>query len=254
MPTTAPPPPSDLVDALGAAERICVLTGAGVSAESGVPTFRDARTGLWARYDPMELATPEAFERDPALVTRWYDGRRTALRACTPNPGHDALARLERAQTDRGRVFTLATQNVDRLHQRAGSRRVLELHGSIWEWWCVACAASYEERGESFGEHPPRCACGGLRRPGVVWFGEVLPTDAIEGAAAAAQACDLFLVIGTSSLVYPAAGLASLAQASGAKVVEINSDATPLTESADWSIRARSGAFLPALVDRAFPD
>jgi NAD-dependent deacetylase len=246
-------PPDDLVRALASAGRICVLTGAGVSAESGVPTFRDALTGLWARYDPVQLATPEAFERDPALVTRWYDERRVALRACAPNAGHMALARLSREAAARGRAFTLATQNVDRLHQAAGSEGVLELHGSLWEWRCAACGAAREERGEAFGDYPPRCACGGVRRPGVVWFGEILPADALEGAGGAAQACDLLLVIGTSSVVYPAAGLAALAQASGARIAEINPDATPLSGSADWSIRACAGAILPALVDRAFP-
>lgn len=246
------PVPADLADALVAAARVVVMTGAGVSAESGVPTFRDALEGLWARYDPTELATPEAFRRNPALVTRWYDERRLALRACKPNPGHVAIARLEREVIDRGRDFALVTQNVDRLHQAAGSADAIELHGTLWVWRCNACGEEREERGEAFPDHPPRCACGGARRPGVVWFGEILPQEAMLRAIDAMRVCDLVLLVGTSSVVYPAAGLVDEALAAGARVAEINPEATPRSGQVDWSIRARSGVALPALVNAAF--
>jgi len=244
--------PTDLAGALAEASRVVVMTGAGVSAESGVPTFRDALDGLWARYDPADLATPEAFRRDPALVTRWYDERRLALGACEPNPGHFAIARLERALAERGRSCSLVTQNVDRLHQAAGSPEAIELHGTLWMWRCRACGAEAEERGGAFGDYPPRCACGGARRPGVVWFGEVLPEDAIVRALDAMRSCDLVLLVGTSSVVYPAAGLVDEAIGAGARVAEINPEATPRSGHVDWSIRARSGVALPALVDAAF--
>jgi NAD-dependent deacetylase len=177
------------------------LTGAGISAESGIPTFRDAQSGLWARYRPEDLATPEAFERDPKLVWEWYAWRRERVKNVAPNPGHLALVELERRTGD----FTLITQNVDNLHQRAGSRRIIELHGNITRVKCF-------ERGHAVSEWgagtPPRCPqCDGRLRPDVVWFGENLPDGVFEQALAAAEACDVFLSIGTSALVYPAASL-----------------------------------------------
>lgn len=245
--------PADLVEALREARSVAVLTGAGVSAESGVPTFRDALEGLWAKFDPAELATPEAFARDPEKVSRWYDERRFRIASCRPNPGHFALARIERHLARAGRRFTLLTQNVDRLHQAAGSERVVELHGSLWVWRCTGCGEEREERGGPFPAYPPRCACGGSRRPGVVWFGEDLPREALEAAEEASEACDLFLSIGTSAVVYPAAGLIHLARGRGARTAEVNLEPTPISDLADWSVLGKSGEVLPELLERAFP-
>lgn len=166
------PLPPDLLGALRSAQHIVALTGAGVSAESGIPTFRDAMEGLWAKYDPEELATPEAFARNPQLVSRWYDDPRCKVAACRPNSGHDALAQLQSRLAAEGRRLTLITQNVDRLHQTAGSTNVIELHGSLWVWRCTDCGDEAEDRGPAFSMHPPECHCGGWKRPGVVWFGE----------------------------------------------------------------------------------
>jgi NAD-dependent deacetylase len=238
----------ELVELLGSAEHIAVLTGAGISAESGVPTFRDALTGLWAKFDPAQLATPEAFARDPEPVSRWYDERRLNVAQCSANPGHSALAELQRRTTGRGGRFTLVTQNVDRLHQSAGSTGVVELHGTLWVWRCVDCGDEAEERGPAFGVYPPRCACGGRKRPGVVWFGEKLPADALLKAQRVAGSCDLFLSLGTSSVVYPAAGLIDLALSNGARLLEVNPQETPYSRRADWSIRGKSGEVLPQLL------
>lgn len=234
--------------ALRSARSVVVLTGAGVSAESGVPTFRDRMEGLWSRYDPMQLATPEAFARDPELVSRWYDERRARCGACRPNAGHEAIARMEKLLRVRGDRFTLLTQNVDRLHQAAGSEGAIELHGSLWLWRCVACGEEREERETPFAEHPPRCACGGMRRPGVVWFGESLPEAAMQAAARAFETCDLFLSIGTSAVVYPAAGFVHAAKSRGARTIEINPEPTPITGAVDWSISGKSGEVVPELV------
>lgn len=246
--------PAGLVLALRAARAVAVLTGAGVSAESGVPTFRDAQTGLWARFRPTDLATPEAFARDPATVSRWYDERRAAAAAARPNPGHAAIAALERILAARGAAFSLLTQNVDRLHQAAGSRGVVELHGTLWVWRCVRCRAEREERGGPFPEHPPRCPCGGVRRPGVVWFGERLPDGAVAAAGEAIERCDLFLSAGTSAVVEPAASFAAAAKGNGARTAEVNLEPTPISDLVEWSVRGRSGEVLPALVAEAFPD
>lgn len=239
----------DVVAALAAARAVVVLTGAGVSAESGVPTFRDAQRGLWADYDPEQLATPAGFARDPALVTRWYDERRVQCADVRPNPGHDALARLERYYAERGRAFVLLTQNVDRLHQRAGSRQVVELHGTLWVWRCIVCGHEREETGGPFGEYPPRCGCGGLRRPGVVWFGELLPEAALARAWGALAACDVFLSLGTSAVVEPAASFVDLARAASARTVEINIEETPITDRVDFALRGKTGELLPRIVD-----
>jgi NAD-dependent deacetylase len=246
------PPAGAFGRRLAAARSIAVLTGAGVSAESGIPTFRDALTGLWARYDPTALASPDAFDRDPALVTRWYDERRTACLACTPNPGHTALAALQRHCDARGARFTLITQNVDGLHQQAGSRDVVELHGSLRTWRCAGCGESREERGPAFDDYPPRCCgCGAPRRPGVVWFGELLPEQALRRAIAAAETCELFLSLGTSSLVQPAASLTQIALEQGAFTVEVNPDETPASGLVDLALRGRTGELLPRLIDAA---
>ena len=225
------------------ARSVAVLTGAGVSAESGVPTFRGAG-GLWKQYRAENLATPEAFARDPELVWEWYNWRRSVLAEVKPNPGHFALAEIEK----RSRSFTLITQNVDGLHELAGSRNVLRLHGSIWNVRCLDCARETTDRRLPLPEIPPKCDCGGMLRPGVVWFGEALPTDAWQKAEAAARAADLFLVIGTSAVVYPAAGLAQVAKSSGAHVVEINIAETPLTGAIDEFLQGPSGELLPQLI------
>jgi NAD-dependent deacetylase len=231
------------------AESVVVLTGAGVSAESGIPTFRDAMTGLWAKFDPAELATPQAFKRDPAMVSRWYDERRCSVAKCSPNAGHMALAELQRHVLAKGKRFTLITQNVDRLHQKAGSTDVIELHGTLLVWRCLDCAAEAEEHGPAFEAYPPRCGCGGNRRPGVVWFGEELPRHALSKAQRAVESCELFISLGTSAVVHPAAGLIDLALAGGARLLEVNPEETPYSKSAHWSIRGRSGEVLPRLVD-----
>ncbi|MCI0746227.1 MAG: NAD-dependent deacylase [Verrucomicrobia subdivision 3 bacterium] len=235
---------AELVERLRSARRVIALTGAGISAESGVPTFRDAQTGLWAKYRPEDLATPEAFARDPRLVWEWYAWRRERVQNVVPNPGHFALVEMERRIPE----FTLVTQNVDDLHRRAGSKRIIELHGNITRVKCFEnnhLAAHWGEQGQI----PPRCAeCGGLLRPDVVWFGENLPAGAFEQALAASETCDMFLSIGTSSLVYPAASLPFAALERGATVVEVNPNATSLTPRAHHSFRAPSGEFLPALV------
>jgi NAD-dependent deacetylase len=244
--------PVSLAKTLSIARSVVVLTGAGVSAESGVPTFREPGKGLWAKYDPLRLATPEAFNADPELVSRWYDMRRQAIAACRPNPGHEALAQIEAAVLERGDRFTLITQNIDRLHHAAGSRRVVELHGTLWRLRCVECNAETDNWATPLPDIPPRCECGGLQRPGVVWFGETLPEQAVETAHEAIEDCDLFLTIGTSAVVYPAAGLIHVAKHHGAPVAEFNLGETPVSSSVDWIVRAPSGVALPALLRAAF--
>jgi NAD-dependent deacetylase len=234
------------------ASSVAVLTGAGVSAESGIPTFRDAQTGLWAKYDPTELATPEAFARNPSLVTRWYDERRSKCARCKPNPGHLALARLQDEYEALGKKLTLITQNVDRLHQMAGSRDPVELHGTLWVWRCTSCGKEREERETPFPDHPPRCACGGIRRPGVVWFGESLPQAALAAAWRSAESCELFMSLGTSSVVEPAASLTRVAASAGAKTVEINPEETPVSALVDVSIRGATGELLPQILSEIY--
>jgi len=241
----------DLARALRRAVRVAVLTGAGISAESGVPTFRDAQTGLWAKFDPRELATPTAFARNPKLVWDWYASRRAALAHIVPNAGHRALARMDDLVPD----FLLATQNVDGLHARAGSRRLVELHGNIARVKCsrehrvVAAWAPPDD------DLPPHCPhCGAYLRPDVVWFEETLPDDALGRAENAARRAELMLVVGTSAEVWPAAGLAHAAKSAGARLVEVNPEATPLSGLADDVLRAPSGIALPALVAAAWPD
>jgi NAD-dependent deacetylase len=229
---------------LAEARNIAVLTGAGVSAESGVPTFRGPG-GLWRQYRPEDLATPEAFARDPKLCWEWYDWRRGLIVAVHPNPGHDALAELER----RAASFTLITQNVDGLHQRAGSRNVLEIHGSIWLLRCMQCKREFQDLAPSL-EIPPHCTCGGLARPGVVWFGENLNPRIWAAAEQAVILCDVLLVVGTSAVVYPAASLVPLARSAGAKIIEVNLEATPLSRSVDYSFTSPSGEVLPQLLER----
>jgi len=242
--------PQQLLATLRTTQRVTVLTGAGISAESGVPTFREAQTGLWARYNPEELATPEAFQRNPKLVWDWYVWRRQLVRNAQPNAGHHALVELEQRLSS----FTLITQNVDDLHRRAGNRQLLQLHGNLFGTKCFAEATRVDEWLET-GETPPRCPqCNAWLRPDVVWFGEALPVETLRQAETATTDCEVFFSIGTSALVYPAAGLPLLAQNCGATVVEINPQPTPLSEQADFLLQGPAGQVLPALITQAFSD
>ena len=235
--------------ALASARCVAMLTGAGVSAESGVPTFRDAQTGLWARFDPLQLATPTAFANHPKLVWDWYAWRRELVAKVEPNPAHGALVDIERRVPD----CLLITQNVDGLHRRAGSRKVVELHGNIGRVKCSR-EGTVVEHWDCAGDDVPRCAgCGALLRPDVVWFEEMLPPEALAAAEAMARRCDLMLVVGTSAEVYPAAALPIIAKASGAVVIEINPNATALSATADYLLRGPAGSVLPALVRQAWP-
>ena len=236
--------PSDLINLLKKAARVAVLTGAGVSQESGLHTFRDAQVGLWAQYRPEDLATPEAFYRDPKLVWDWYMWRREAIKGTRPNPGHDALVVMEKHIPD----FTLITQNVDGLHRMAGNVNVLELHGNIMRVRCCDCRMLIEIWDDD-SVTVPRCkTCNGLLRPDVVWFGESLPPAELQKAINATRECQVFFSIGTSGLVQPAASLAHAARSNGAVVVEINADPTPLTPNVDFAFHGKSGDILPELV------
>jgi NAD-dependent deacetylase len=240
--------PLELIERLRTAERVAALTGAGVSQESGLRTFRDAQTGLWAQYKPTELASPEAFARDPKLVWDWYAWRREAIKGVRPNAGHYALVEMAR----RVPGFVLITQNVDGLHVMAGSTGVLELHGNIQRVRCAECGR-FAESWEELSPEVPQCeACSGLLRPDVVWFGEALPRAALEEAVEAARKCELFFSVGTSGVVQPAASLAFAAHNRGAMVVEVNMEPTPLTPKADYFLQGRSGEVLPELVKAAW--
>jgi len=233
--------------ALARSRRLVVFTGAGVSKESGIATFREPETGLWAQYDPMELATPEAYVRDPAFVWSWYEHRFGAAAAASPNPGHIAIADLERLLP---RV-SVVTQNIDGLHQRAGSGDVIELHGSMFRFKCLSGKHTGFVLDDFAGqdERPPRCPeCGELLRPDVVWFGEALPGDAIDRAQALGAACDVMLVVGTSGVVYPAAALPLLATEAGAAVIDVNPERDALTSGADLFLQGPGGEVLPDLV------
>lgn len=236
--------PADFIRFLKSATRVAVLTGAGVSQESGLRTFRDAQTGLWAQYKPEDLASPEAFARDPKLVWDWYAWRREAVKGVRPNPGHYALVEMEKRIPD----FTLITQNVDGLHRFAGSQNVLELHGNIQKVRCSECGAFTETWGDD-SESVPTCEkCGGMLRPDVVWFGESLPRAVLESSVTASCACQVYFSIGTSGVVQPAAALAYAARNNGSMVVEINAELTPLTTKVDFAFHGKSGVILPDLV------
>ena len=242
------PIPAALIARLRNARRVAVLTGAGISAESGVPTFREAQTGLWAQYNPEELATPDAFRRNPKLVWEWYAWRQARVRQAEPNAGHRALVDMERRFAE----FTLITQNVDGLHRRAGNQHLLELHGNLFRTKCFSEERPVESWPDS-GEIPPRCPhCGNVLRPDVVWFGESLPVATLHAAEHAAATAEVFFSIGTSALVYPAAELPFSALAAGATVVEINPHPTPLSAHVSYSLNGAAGVILPALVARVW--
>ncbi|WP_341720919.1 NAD-dependent deacylase [Micromonospora sp. FIMYZ51] len=272
----AEPAVAEAASLLGQARRVVVFTGAGMSAESGVPTFRDALTGLWQRYDPQALATPEAFHADPALVWGWYEWRRQLVRRAEPHEGHRAVAAIE-ARAPHG---VLITQNVDDLHERAGSTAPLHLHGSLFASRCSACehpasvtaADDHDIDARTDHDHdvartggtvpepdegrripPPRCPrCAALVRPGVVWFGEALPPETLDAAVEAAASCDLLLTVGTSGLVYPAAEIPQVAARCGGTVIQINPQPTPLDAVAQVNLRGQAAQLLPALVRAAW--
>lgn len=228
-------PPTGL---LKPSSKVAVLTGAGVSAESGIPTFR-SNGGWWRQHRFEDLATPEGFARDPKFVWTWYEERRRAIAAARPNAGHEALAEIEK----RVAAFTLITQNVDGLHDLAGSKNVIKLHGDIWTLRCMKCGKERVDRSE-LNDLPPYCACGGMLRPGVVWFGEMLPEGAMERATAAVREADVLIVAGTSAQVYPAAGLIPMART----VIEINPEATAFSDDVTHSLRGTSAGILPQLL------
>jgi NAD-dependent deacetylase len=240
MPTAVPS--VILLEQLRSARSVAVLTGAGVSAESGIPTFR-GQDGLWRNFVPEELATAEAFERNPKLVWEWYMWRRALVSGAEPNPGHLALVQLEAGFED----FTLVTQNVDGLHERAGSQNIIELHGNIMRSRCHSCGYPAGEAALDEDGQLSACECGGLLRPDVVWFGELLPAEALKRAWDAAKRANIFLSVGTSSAVQPAAGLADLAKQNGAYLVEINPKTTVMSDQFDERLRGPSGEILPMI-------
>ena len=242
----SPEIPADLLESIRQAGRVVFLTGSGVSAESGVPTFRDEMTGLWARYRPEDLATRAAFRRDPDLVWAWYRERRRHVAAAQPNGAHQAIAQLQ----SRLAGAVLVTQNVDGLHQRAGSQEVIEFHGNLFRNLCRDCGHEMLHPDPEL-ESPPACPrCNQRMGPGVVWFGEAIPEEMLKMAWRYSAAADVFFSIGTSGLVYPAAQLVEVARWSGAVIVEANTHPTPLSESADYVLRGPAGTTLPRLVER----
>lgn len=239
-----------VAELLSNAGRIAALTGAGVSAESGIDTFRQPQTGLWARYDPMELASVQALARDPETVTRWYHWRFSRCADARPNAGHEALGTLQRAKREAGGDVDILTQNIDGLHQQGGAQDVVELHGSILRWRCQKTGEMRSIREVDFTSFPPTSRAGGVLRPDIVLFGEMLPTAALDAAERAVMSCDVFLTIGTSAVVYPAAGYIELAISRGVPTVEINPDATPMTGAVTHALRGASGEILPELLRR----
>ncbi len=234
----------DLKERIRNAKHVVAITGAGISAESGIPTFR-GKDGLWKQYRAEELATPWAFEKNPELVWKWYDWRRGIIAKATPNAGHVTLARMEDFYPE----FTQITQNVDGLHRKAGSQKVIEIHGNLWRVRCVREGKTFYLEDVPLREISPRCSCGAILRPDVVWFGESLDPELIRKAHEELAACNLLLVIGTSGIVQPVASFPAIARQSGAYIVEINLETTPLTSLADLSLKGKSGDILPALFD-----
>ncbi len=231
-------------DKLSAAQSVTVLTGAGISADSGVPTFRGA-DGLWRNFRAEDLATPEAFARDPRLVWEWYNWRRELIATKRPNPAHETVAAMEQ----RFKQFWLITQNVDGLHRDAGSRQLSEIHGNIWMVRCTQCRKILENRAVPITILPLCPSCGGLLRPHIVWFGESLAEEDLERSAAALQRSDVCLIVGTSGLVYPAAGFGAIAKQAGAYIVEINLDSTPHSNLADATLQGRARDLVPLLLE-----
>ncbi len=238
--------PQIVYDKLSTARVIAAFTGAGISAESNIPTFRGDE-GIWTKFKPEELANFDAFMKNPKLVWEWYSARKKIIHEAQPNPGHRALAELENIFDE----VIIVTQNIDNLHRRAGSTCVHELHGNIERNYCIKCSKTYTDDAILSGEIPPKCEkCGGLVRPDVVWFGEFLPQDEFTASEEAAQRSDVFFSLGTSGIVYPAASIPQIAKYSGAFVIEINPETTPLTEIADVTILGKTGSVLPEIVHR----
>ena len=235
---------SGLKKALRNADRVAILTGAGISAESGVPTFRGP-DGLWQNYQVTDLATPEAFARDPELVWRFYNWRRRLISRVSYNRAHEALAEMERFVP----YFTLITQNVDGLHISAGSRNVLEIHGNLWKVGCTLCGKIIENRSPDMGTLPRCKSCGGLLRPQVVWFGEALDPDLLGRAVDSLRRCQIMLKIGTSGLVEPAASLSLEARSGGAVLAEINTERTPYSDLMDFMLKGKAGDVVPRLTE-----
>jgi NAD-dependent deacetylase len=234
-----------IIAAFDPAKKIVVITGAGISAESGVPTFR-GEDGLWRRYRAEDLATPAAFQADPKLVWEWYNWRRGIIGKAEPNPGHEAIAEMERIFPS----FSLITQNVDGLHRRAGNTRLIEIHGNLWQVRCVSDGQVHEDYRCPLPEIPPLCACGAMLRPHVVWFGESLDQGDLAQAYRLLEECDLLLVVGTSAVVQPVASFPLMAKQGGAFVVEVNMDPTPLSSSVDAAFHGKAGEVLPALLEK----
>ncbi len=229
---------------LRGARSVVVSTGAGMSKESGIPTFRDAPNALWENFDPEKLASPEGFLDDPPFVWRWYEERRRMISEAQPNPGHTAIARLE-GHFDR---FVVATQNIDDLHRKAGSKNIIEMHGNIFRYKCFDMGHPIDELPQD-DRVPPRCRCGSMIRPDVVWFGELLPEEAVERAYRALQTCDVMLVVGTSGIVYPVAGFPEVARRAGARIIEVNPEETPITPLVDVFLEGAAGEVLSRIAD-----
>lgn len=225
-------------------KKIVFFTGAGISAESGIPTFR-GKDGIWNKLKPEELANFNAFMRNPQMVWEWYNHRKKIIHEAKPNAGHLAIAEMQNLFED----VTVVTQNIDNLHRRAGSKKIYELHGNIERNFCIKCRTFYNEELD-FSEGVPKCECGGLIRPDVVWFGEFLPGDQFQGGEEASRNCDMFFVVGTSAVVYPAAGLVYAAKRSGAFIVEVNIEETEISSVCDASFYGESGKILPAIVEQ----
>ncbi len=232
----------ETIKAIESSDNVVFLTGAGISAESGVPTFR-GEEGLWRNFRAEELATPFAFQRDPKLVWEWYDWRRNLIKPLYPNAGHKVIASVEQKKSS----FKLITQNVDGLHQKAGNKKYVELHGNIWKTRCTEEGKVTENLESPLKKIPPVCECGAMLRPHIVWFGESLPVEAIQSSYQAAENCDLMMVVGTSAVVQPAASLPGIAKNTGAFVIEINAEETPISDMVDDSYLGKAGEILPLL-------
>jgi len=233
-----------LIEALKKAQKVAVLTGAGVSAESGVHTFR-GENGIWKKFKPEELANFDAFMKNPDMVWEWYTYRKQLMSKVKPNSGHFALAKMEEFFPE----FTLITQNIDNLHREAGSKNILEVHGNIRRNFCIECKKFYTDEDLNLGKNVPKCSCGGMIRPDVVWFGEMLPQDVLNAAFYASENCDVFFSIGTSAVVYPAAMLPIAAVRANALLIEVNPETTPLTPSTHHYFNSPSGEILPRLLE-----